>query len=1359
MPALLLLPLLLPLGPPLPLPFAVLGPLPLLALAPLWLVALLVGRPLAAAPRPKLRRVPLPRLRRRPFGARLARWLRRRRRRRRRHISRRLAAFLCRLLLRSGDIEQNPGPLREATHPDIDRALRVEEIVVGSLLAVHFRPPGSAAASTWLGVITSKKSRSICLDYVAQLDVAVDRWASFDGSSTPAALEGHLPPPPGFEVLDIRHIDRADPAVAHLVIPAIEPQRPNPSYAPPAPASSQVRTNHPYSAAPPPPVPATADFATSATVPPEIPDDMFVPVACVGRGSGSHAGDAAGMVAAAAAWFGPGDPRNNCCARLPGRQTLARAETLAAVLACTATDAPIMIRACPAVVGAALLPSRQPIARDLWAAIALRQAPTKWTQRQEDAATSAATALCTFASGGTTATLRATLIELYSRAPFLMDTTSATLAADIDAETASRCRHRPARLPPPPPGPPPPPEADTPPAFRRPTDGDLHPPDDNWLRMANPTIRLLHKREWESWSNLFIAAARGYSASDFAGRTTRLKAVLNLPRMHLSVDPSGAPSGEPPGAPETRPRKPPAQASIDGKRAETLVRLSAVGKAARTLAGPPSKSAVEQNFDEAIKQLADLHPSDRGVIIEPSTYARPINLTTKGVRRAVMKSLSRGAAPGLDGWTRELLVPLLANAEATAELTAIVQDLLMCNVDTQLAGRLRACPLTALNKEPTGIRPIAPESAFIKLASICALALLDSETRESFAPLQLGVFGDVEQAALKLREMYVTDGNMIAIDAVNAFNSVDRTAIFTELYKRKSTYPLWGIAALTLGTPSTLVVKNREGRCETLASVSGVRQGSVLGPILFSLALQPLLQASAAASPTVTHLAYLDDITLSSEDPDALAETFITLSKALGTIGLTVNMRKTFGLGYSTWARTGVSSFDKPVAKLLGAGIAADRDQPSDVLSEWCTSRLDTSWFDRITAATCNSKTKLMILSACGVPRATFLLRVHPPEVTSAGLQRFDDAVEQAVLSTVGLLGTPLSPTNQTLLRLPLCLGGLGFRRLAPLADVAHRACVDGQTKGQLRATAAFEVELHASLLSSISAADQAIVLSGAQPGAGRMLTDSQVVVGDAAFATWCRERLLLRVHAPGPCECGVEDAQNVHVNGCPAAAGARTIRHNNILQAIASTLERAGCTVRLEPRALNSDAPRRRPDLQIMATPLGPCNYVTDLTVRFPASVAALPASASTPLRAAGLGEAAKDATWQAWATAHGAHWAPLAFESTGALAPRGKKWLTDVCGQLDGPLTVRTVLDELLAECLGQLAQGNLEMYIAAEQLEPQSPRRRTAPPAPHLSPRGTCAGSSDVSGLSARLALSAAQEQDQRSRSDAHLNNLRM
>jgi hypothetical protein len=245
-------------------------------------------------------------------------------------------------------------------------------------------------------------------------------------------------------------------------------------------------------------------------------------------------------------------------------------------------------------------------------------------------------------------------------------------------------------------------------------------------------------------------------------------------------------------------------------------------------------------------------------------------------------------------------------------------------------------------------------------------------------------------------------------------------------------------------------------------------------------------------------------------------------------------------------------------------------------------------------------------------------------------------------------------------------------------------------------ATSEIESCLARDLLAALETAQRAVVISGTAPGAGRPLTDTQVKISDDALTCWVKERLLVDVVA-GNCICG-KQATNIHVHTCEQLRGYKTTRHNNTMDACGLVLARAGCAVTLEPRQLNPQAARTRPDIIISATPAGPVRFVGDLTIRFPAAASCLPTAATTQLHAAAIGEGVKDTAWAQWAQTCNADWAPLAMESTGGIATRFTGWMRRLCSNLDGPLTVSSVLDEAMAAILTACLEGTAEMFRAA-------------------------------------------------------------
>ncbi len=379
----------------------------------------------------------------------------------------------------------------------------------------------------------------------------------------------------------------------------------------------------------------------------------------------------------------------------------------------------------------------------------------------------------------------------------------------------------------------------------------------------------------------------------------------------------------------------------------------------------------------------------------------------------------------------------LLDAVASAEQGAILQALADV-VNLLAAGRaprdlsphLAGASLIALSKEGGDVRPIAVGEVLRRLTSKCLCSTVRASAREFFEPLQVGVGCPLGlEAAIHTMARYrdrhsgSSQKVILTIDFQNAFNTMSRSAFLRACRQQMPAVSAW--ASWCYASPSRLIHNK-----EVILSQAGVQQGDNLGPLLFSLAIHPVLEQLKVVPGVDVVIGYLDDIVVAGDAPAVLAA-FRLLQAAMPDLTLALNATKC------------------ELIPTAGADSAADlSDFPSDMkrVGDGCFKFLGTpigteEFTTRFTEEKrANKANRLLdeiawveegqfahklIMRCMGSARVMHAMRTTRPDWILPQLRSVDSAVVGALETCMGLA---LPPAARSQVSLPIRLGGLGLR-------------------------------------------------------------------------------------------------------------------------------------------------------------------------------------------------------------------------------------------------------------------------------------------------------------------------------------------
>jgi hypothetical protein len=342
------------------------------------------------------------------------------------------------------------------------------------------------------------------------------------------------------------------------------------------------------------------------------------------------------------------------------------------------------------------------------------------------------------------------------------------------------------------------------------------------------------------------------------------------------------------------------------------------------------------------------------------------------------------------------------------------------------------CDGIAFRKPSGGVRPIAIGEVLYRIASKCALAMVE-DAAISLAPLQHAyavhggpaIVGQALQAALEAHP----DAVLLSADFHNAFNTLSRRSIQHALLTHCPF--LAPFFMFSYAQPSKVFFRGMNPG-EYLQFTTGVKQGDPLATFLFCITLQDGLRTASQASPDAHIIGFADDIhVVGSADGAQLV--FTSLLQQAHDRALTPSLHKCA-------AYSANPDFSHAVAQSLGIQHAADGvvacgtpiGTPTFV-KQFVAAKAQhaTSLINRLTELPISAQCKWLILQRSLQRKLNHLKFTVPWHLLQQPLQAFQHSVTMAALSILDLprpASRHLNPDYVNIqLRLPLRQGGFGL--------------------------------------------------------------------------------------------------------------------------------------------------------------------------------------------------------------------------------------------------------------------------------------------------------------------------------------------
>ncbi|KAL0223491.1 hypothetical protein P9112_002881 [Eukaryota sp. TZLM1-RC] len=255
---------------------------------------------------------------------------------------------------------------------------------------------------------------------------------------------------------------------------------------------------------------------------------------------------------------------------------------------------------------------------------------------------------------------------------------------------------------------------------------------------------------------------------------------------------------------------------------------------------------------------------------------------------SVIKKRPRGKSAGLSGITIDHVKAAISSSEdCLGLLTKYFNKILTGQL--RYPEELRSSRLTALVKNSKmDVRPIAVSESLQNIFSTCCFSRFNEKAKKILLPFQYGInTTDGVSSTIFATDVLFRqkESNVcMSLDFSNAFNSLSRRSIHGALLQYMP--KLMPYFQSTYSTYSNL----HFGNC-ILSSSSGVKQGDPLGPLLFCLAIHPILLQIREMFHSLKMIAYIDDVVLIG-DLNIVKQATVCFRDLFTKIGLRLNLLK-----------------------------------------------------------------------------------------------------------------------------------------------------------------------------------------------------------------------------------------------------------------------------------------------------------------------------------------------------------------------------------------------------------------------------------------------------------------------------------